>query len=460
MLKSLLALVLVLALGSGTILARQTLAQGTLNIAAAAPASLSANLGTGFTYQGRLTDAGGPVDDTCALTFKLYDAAGTGTPPTGGTLLGTVTKPSEEVSDGYFTVQLDFGSGVFTGDARWLEIAVDCGSGATTLSPRQELTAAPYALYAMSAAWAGLSGIPVGFVDNTDDTDDTVAWSEISGIVGAGANQVAAGNHNHDGVYAPATHDHWGETWSGTGTGLDLSGGSIGLYASGSTYGVYGRSSSGYGVYAMGPAGDLRLGGTGTIYANTGDSSDLELHSNDNVDVHLDDNNSSTSQFRVLNDANTAVFTVTESASVSWQAQTGYVSVPAAAFRPQEDGYDFTNFGGALRNNDGDSDRYYAPVQLPHGATVTEMTWYWYDTSATTDGAAYLRRGSLTGGFQNAMAQVDTSGHDGDNSGSDTIISYATIDNSQYTYYVAWFLWDSGIRGYTVVIEYTYTGPH
>ena len=193
MFKSLLALVLVLAVGSGTMLARQTLAQGPLGITGAA-STLNASLGTGFTYQGRLSDASGPVDGTCDLTFKLYDEAGTGTPPTGGTLLGTVTKPSEEVSDGYFTVQLDFGAGAFTGDARWLEIAVDCGSGATTLSPRQPLTAAPYAHYAAVAPWSTLSGIPAGFADNTDNTDDTVSWSEISGIVGTEANQVAAGN--------------------------------------------------------------------------------------------------------------------------------------------------------------------------------------------------------------------------------------------------------------------------
>ena len=29
-------------------------------------------MGTVFTYQGRLTDASGPVNDICNLTFKLY----------------------------------------------------------------------------------------------------------------------------------------------------------------------------------------------------------------------------------------------------------------------------------------------------------------------------------------------------------------------------------------------------
>jgi hypothetical protein len=134
---------------------------------------LALGLGTAFTYQGRLTDAEGPVEGTCDLTFRLYDAAGSGSPPTGGTLLGTVNKTSQTISDGYFTVQLDFGGGTFTGDARWLQIAVDCGDGAVTLAPRQELTPAPYALYAPSAGtvpWIGLSGVPGDLIDGDDDT--------------------------------------------------------------------------------------------------------------------------------------------------------------------------------------------------------------------------------------------------------------------------------------------------
>lgn len=113
------------------------------------PQSPAAALGTGFTYQGYLTDGSGPVNDTCDFTFGLYDEAGSGTPPTGGTLLGTVSEPGKQVSDGYFSVELEFGADDFTGDARYLQITVDCGDGATTLSPRQPLTAVPYALYAL-----------------------------------------------------------------------------------------------------------------------------------------------------------------------------------------------------------------------------------------------------------------------------------------------------------------------
>ncbi len=52
-------------------------------------------------------------------------------------------------ADGYFTTTLDFGSGAFTGNARWLQIAVrPAGQGSyTILTPRHELTPTPYSLY-------------------------------------------------------------------------------------------------------------------------------------------------------------------------------------------------------------------------------------------------------------------------------------------------------------------------
>jgi len=119
--------------------------------AASAPPVLSPveGLSTGFTYQGRLTDGGIPADGNYDFEFKLYDAA------SAGSLLGTVIKEDVIVTDGLFTVQLDFGSGVFTGDARWLEIGVRPGASMgpyTTLTPRQALTATPYAL-ALPGLW-------------------------------------------------------------------------------------------------------------------------------------------------------------------------------------------------------------------------------------------------------------------------------------------------------------------
>jgi len=142
---SLLSLVLMLALAAG-----MSLAQGSQPLAArsgAAGASPQASVGSGFTYQGRLTDgSGNPINDTCSLDFTLWDA------DSGGALIGHQLVTGIEVNDGYLTVLLndgdEFGADAFEGEARWLKIGVKC-SGDTDwsfLSGRQPLSATPYAL--------------------------------------------------------------------------------------------------------------------------------------------------------------------------------------------------------------------------------------------------------------------------------------------------------------------------
>jgi hypothetical protein len=106
--------------------------------------------GTAFTYQGRLEDADVPVEGTCDFSFSLYGSA-KGTDQIGTTL----TILDWPVAAGYFTVPLDFGSGAFRGDARYLAIAVRCPAGEgsyTTLAPRQALTPSPHAL-ALPGFW-------------------------------------------------------------------------------------------------------------------------------------------------------------------------------------------------------------------------------------------------------------------------------------------------------------------
>jgi hypothetical protein len=109
-------------------------------------------LGTAFTYQGQLEQSGAPTNGTCDLQFSLFDAL------SGGNQAGTtLTVTPVNVTDGLFSVQLDFGGSAFDGNDRWLQVAVRCPTGSgnyTTLAPRQPLTAAPYALYAPSAGGA------------------------------------------------------------------------------------------------------------------------------------------------------------------------------------------------------------------------------------------------------------------------------------------------------------------
>jgi hypothetical protein len=113
------------------------------------PASVTSAVGTAFSYQGQLKKDGGLVNGTCDFEFSLWNQVGTGTPPTGGTQIGgTQSKSGVTVTDGLFTVQLDFGSTAFSGEARYLQTGVKCTGDSifNTLSPRQTLFATPYAL--------------------------------------------------------------------------------------------------------------------------------------------------------------------------------------------------------------------------------------------------------------------------------------------------------------------------
>src|ERR1017187_5836817 len=100
--------------------------------------------GTVFSYQGRLYDGANPANGRYDLRFNLYDALSA-----GSLVAGPLTNAPVTVSNGLFTVTLDFGADVFTGPARWLEIGARSNGVAVAyinLSPRQPLTPTPYAI--------------------------------------------------------------------------------------------------------------------------------------------------------------------------------------------------------------------------------------------------------------------------------------------------------------------------
>ncbi len=105
------------------------------------------SMGTAFTYIGMLFDEDIPANGQYDFSFGLFDMNDDGTE-----LGNDVNVPDVDVFDGYFTVELDFGSSVFNGDARWLQIGVRPGDQNdpcefTELSPRQKITPVPYSLY-------------------------------------------------------------------------------------------------------------------------------------------------------------------------------------------------------------------------------------------------------------------------------------------------------------------------
>jgi hypothetical protein len=106
---------------------------------------------TEFSYQGNLKESDLPANANYDIEFRLYDAL------TGGTRIGSAILLSPvPVSEGVFSVKLDFGQNGFSGQDRYLEIAVRrSGVGAlVTLGPRQRIGSAPYAVQSLRAATA------------------------------------------------------------------------------------------------------------------------------------------------------------------------------------------------------------------------------------------------------------------------------------------------------------------
>lgn len=168
---------------------RPALAASALLLALLAGRANAQALGTAFTYQGSLTTSGTPANGLHDLRFRLYDALA------GGSQVGsTLCSDNVGLIDGRFAVELDFGA-VFSGQERYLEIEVrpdtglSCGNiaGFTILGPRQRLSGAPNALFALTSAAANnatqLGGQAASFYrDATNLNAGTIPNARVSGL--------------------------------------------------------------------------------------------------------------------------------------------------------------------------------------------------------------------------------------------------------------------------------------
>src|SRR6185503_7559283 len=144
--------------------------------------------GTAFTYQGELTYSGALANGVFDLQFTIY-AASSG----GSALAGPLTRNAVTISNGVFTVLLDFGAGVFSGADRWVEIGARTNGGTfSTLAPRQPLTPAPYAITAANVASGGIPAgtyaSPVTFnnTSNSFSGSFTGSGAALTGLNGGG----------------------------------------------------------------------------------------------------------------------------------------------------------------------------------------------------------------------------------------------------------------------------------
>lgn len=222
-------------------------------------------LGNGFTYQGRLTDAGSPANGTYDLRFILYDADSA-----GASVGSTQTKDNVTVTNGLFSVELDFGASAWNGDARWVEIAVRPGADSgnyTVLSPRQPISPTPYALYAKASGGFVLPFESTGTSAGAPSTPEGLVT-----IIQTGTGIALAGQRTTtDGAAYPAllgTNSGGGAGVQGESThadGIGVQGfaiGANGAAISGNAIGANGIGGEFVGATAVDLSGAIRVSGS------------------------------------------------------------------------------------------------------------------------------------------------------------------------------------------------------
>jgi hypothetical protein len=206
-------------------------------------------LGSDFTYQGTFADGGAPANGSYDFQFLLFSVS------TGGTAVQTVTKSGLAVNGGLINASIDFGPQTYNGQVKWIEVHVrPSGGGAyTTLSPRQALTAAPYAM-----------GLPMPF-QRAVNTGSTVAFQITNADGGSAIAGVVPGTSGFSAVL--------GTSGGGPGVNGDSTTNAGVRGTSVQSDGVRGLSTSGYGVHGVGTTGVWAEGGllaTDNISCNTG----------------------------------------------------------------------------------------------------------------------------------------------------------------------------------------------
>ncbi|MFO7682156.1 MAG: hypothetical protein R6X34_19105 [Chloroflexota bacterium] len=247
------------------------------------PAAVEAIVASGISYQGRLTDPGGtPLNGTYTMRFVVYNAS------VAGSSLWDSGNLNIAVENGLFNVKLGVSQASFNGQALWLSIIVD----GQTLSPRQEILPAPYALSlrpgaaivgdALGGSEAALSGSApatgtalrananggMGLYGSSTNNygvrgSSSNSWGGyFSSSGGYGIRVETSGGDHYDhgafvtaqggyGVLARSAVNQGVRGEAGNVAGIAQPLGAVGVVGIGSNRGTYGASGSGIGVYGV-----------------------------------------------------------------------------------------------------------------------------------------------------------------------------------------------------------------
>ena len=134
--------------------------------------------GTGFTYQGRLDSGGVPYSGTAEFQPTLWNLLSSGMQLAANSPAQLVVA----VTNGLFVLPLDFGAN-FPGTDRWLQLEVRTVLGPfTALTPRQKITATPYAITAGSVA-GGVAASQVTGLLPVSQVSGTVPLAQLPAAV-------------------------------------------------------------------------------------------------------------------------------------------------------------------------------------------------------------------------------------------------------------------------------------
>ena len=134
-----------------------------------------------FTYQGKLNDNNIAANGTYDMQFALFDAV------SGGSQISSaVTNTTVTVTNGIFSVNVDFGPTAFPAADRFLEISVRLAGNPnqrTLLAPRHSVTSAPYAVRSLNAATANTAANATNAVNFTGNLVGDVTGTQTATTV-------------------------------------------------------------------------------------------------------------------------------------------------------------------------------------------------------------------------------------------------------------------------------------
>jgi hypothetical protein len=145
---------------------------------------------SGFSYQGRLSDGASPANGIYDFSFALYDAS-----TNGSVVAGPLTYTYTRVSNGLFSVILDFDAAAFTGADRWLAVSVRTNDAGrfTGIYPLQQLTPTPYAFRAANFSGTVAASQLAGTISSSNIGAGSITTAMLAtGAVGS--NQLAPGS--------------------------------------------------------------------------------------------------------------------------------------------------------------------------------------------------------------------------------------------------------------------------